>query len=154
VQDNVFRDLAECWEGTGSADVDGDGRFEPTQPWSLTLPVIDCPSNNVTSCSTLVGAVVLNVVWVIRDNPLSPTQPRPADVPRQMGNWTCPAGSSDSQCWESFVSTFGLQGPNQEPAIASAKTIYFLPDCTAHTPVGGTGGENFGVLAQVPVLVR
>jgi Flp pilus assembly protein TadG len=33
------------------------------------------------------------------------------------------------------------------------KTIYFLPDCTPHEPIGRTGGENFGILAQIPVLV-
>ncbi len=34
------------------------------------------------------------------------------------------------------------------------KNIFFLPDCTVHEPVGTTGGENFGILAEIPVLVK
>ncbi len=29
------------------------------------------------------------------------------------------------------------------------KTMFFLPDCDAHIPAGGTGGRNFGVIAKV-----
>ncbi len=161
VQDNVFRDLKQCWEGTASIDtvhIDGTSGSDgiPDQPWSLTLPVIQCPSNNVTSCSTLIGAVVVNVVWVIRDNnPLGPMTPRPEDTPHRMADWYCdPATNTDTQCWTSFTNHFNLLAPDLSPAIASAKTIYFLPDCEPHTPVGGTGGENYGVLARIPVLVR
>jgi hypothetical protein len=34
------------------------------------------------------------------------------------------------------------------------KCIYFLPDCNPHIPTGISGGENFGVLAKIPVLVK
>jgi hypothetical protein len=34
------------------------------------------------------------------------------------------------------------------------KTIYFLPDCNPHVPAGVTGGDNFGIRAQIPVLVE
>jgi hypothetical protein len=161
VQDNVFRDLKECWEGTGSIDtvlVNGSQGQDgiPDQPWALTLPVIQCPQNNVTSCSTLIGAVVVNVVWIIRDNnPLGPMTPRPEDTPHRMADWYCdPATNTDTECWTSFTDHFNLLAPDLSPAIASAKTVYFLPDCAPHTPVGGTGGENYGVLARIPVLVR
>ena len=32
--------------------------------------------------------------------------------------------------------------------------MYYLPDCTPHEPTGTTGGENFGILAKIPVLVN
>jgi Flp pilus assembly protein TadG len=157
VQNPTFELLKTCWEHTGTADLDGDGDLDPVQPWALTLPVIDCPQNNVTSCNLVVGAVTVNVVWIIRDNPVGsdPTNmtPRAGDVPRQMAGWSCPSTTSDRDCWLSFVSAFHLEGPNHQPAIASAKTIYFLPDCTPHIPAGLTGGENFGILARIPVLV-
>jgi hypothetical protein len=34
------------------------------------------------------------------------------------------------------------------------KSIYFVPDCHHQTPRGRTGGENFGILAKIPVLAR
>lgn len=41
-----------------------------------------------------------------------------------------------------------------KPAHFAIKSIYFLPDCSAHELAGRTGGENFGVLAKIPVLVH
>jgi hypothetical protein len=32
--------------------------------------------------------------------------------------------------------------------------MYFKPNCDPHIPMGGTGGENFGILAKIPVLVK
>jgi len=51
----VFNDLIKCWEEkTGT-----------TQPWTLTLPVIDCgDANNVGTCAEVVGAVILNILWI------------------------------------------------------------------------------------------
>jgi hypothetical protein len=34
------------------------------------------------------------------------------------------------------------------------KSIYFKPSCAAHDPEGVSGGENFGILAKIPVLVQ
>ncbi len=38
------------------------------------------------------------------------------------------------------------------PTTAGGRRVY-LPSCEAHEPKGQTGGENFGVLAEIPVLV-
>ena len=43
---------------------------------------------------------------------------------------------------------------NNSPAFYEDKTIYFLPSCTPNIPAGRTGGENFGLLARIPVLVK
>jgi len=161
--------LRDCWTSVSGIDVaPADGW--PEQPWSLTLPVIECPANNVSPCSTVVGAVTLNVIWITRND-----KNQMNEVPRKMGNWppadgvwpahyTGPLVTVDTNgkcvgtglaCWQSFVSYFNLQDIlNNSPAIYEDKTLYFLPDCSPHVPAGITGGENFGILAKIPVLVR
>jgi hypothetical protein len=96
------------------------------------------------------GAVEVNVVWITRND-----RNQMNEVPRRMGNWTCPSGYTAQQCWTSFVNYFQLRDVlNQGYAIYEDKTIYFLPDCTPHIPMGTTGGENYGILARIPVLVN
>jgi Flp pilus assembly protein TadG len=64
--------------------------------------------------------------------------------------------------WASFIRHFNLKNvsvteDNEEvvkPAPYAIKSIYFLPDCSAHELAGRTGGENFGVLAKIPALVH
>ena len=60
--------------------------------------------------------------------------------------------------WASFVQYFNLLNDNGTldgvPALYAKKSIYFLPDCTPHIPAGTSGGENFGILARIPVLVH
>jgi hypothetical protein len=157
-------------------DTNGDGW--PDRPWGLTLPVIQCPGNNVGPCSQVVGAVTLNIVWITRND-----KNQMVEVPKKMGSWPPADGvswpddytgpnvtvtnglcsSAGSVCWQSFVAYFHLvldpdfqETPNASytPATYEDKTIYFLPDCTPHPPAGITGGENFGILAKIPVLVR
>ena len=139
---SAFSDLIDCWEN----------RPDPTQPWNLTLPVVTCPSNNVGTCETVVGAVNLNIVWISGAG----EDPQFKDAPIQMGNWSAPAGTeSDGQArWADFVAHFNLQNADGTNAPYAKKSIYFLPDCTVHEPAGGTGGENFGILAKIPVLVE
>jgi hypothetical protein len=56
--------------------------------------------------------------------------------------------------WDDFVERFNLQNVDGSPAPYQKKAIYFLPDCLYHEPVGVTGGDNFGILAKIPVLVK
>lgn len=60
--------------------------------------------------------------------------------------------------WASFVNRFQLKNAG-DPATAayasfSQKSIYFLPSCKPHEPKGTSEGENFGILAKIPVLVQ
>jgi hypothetical protein len=55
--------------------------------------------------------------------------------------------------WASFVGHFNLQNADGNYATFAKKSIYFLPDCNPHELVGNSQGENFGVLARIPVLV-
>jgi hypothetical protein len=144
----AFNDLVHCWKNAPGLDTDHDGW--PDKPWKLTLPVIECSGNNVGNCSTVVGAVELNVVWITQTD-----KNQMKEVPMKMGDWTCPSGYTPGQCWTSFVQHFNLKDVlNNSDAFYEDKTIYFLPDCTPHIPMGTTGGENFGILAKIPVLVK
>jgi Flp pilus assembly protein TadG len=148
----AFDALIDCW--IKNADTDGDKI--PDQPWEVTLPVVDCPTNNLGPCSTVKGAVTINIVWITRTD-----KNQMKEVPRKMGKWSCPAGYTGQQCWQGsegfqgFVDYFQLKDVlNSSPATYEDKTIYFLPDCTPHEPAGTSGGENFGILAEIPVLVK
>jgi hypothetical protein len=121
----------------------------------MTLPVIDCPDNNVGTCERVVGAVTVNVVWINdQTDPQRNNAPwEMAAVPPGYGSWSSsdPIGQNR---WDSFVTHFHLQNVDGTPAPYDQKSIYFLPDCTPHEPRGVTGGDNFGILAEIPVLVQ
>jgi hypothetical protein len=55
--------------------------------------------------------------------------------------------------WNDFASAFELQNVGGSNAPYAKKSIYFLPDCSPHDLAGVSGGQNFGVLARIPVLV-
>jgi len=143
----AYNSLYTCWKNAG-LDTNGDGW--PDKTWTLTLPVIECPDNNTGNCSKVVGAVAVNIVWITQtDKNLF------NEVPKKMEGWTCPAGYTGPQCWDSFVTYFQLKDVlNNTNAFYEDKTIYFKPDCTPHIPSGRTGGENFGIQADIPVLVK
>ena len=67
------------------------------------------------------------------------------------------AGKDTIECgqvrWAGFVKHFKLKNADDNYATFAKKSLYFLPDCTPHELVGTTEGENFGVMARIPVLV-
>lgn len=154
--EDAYKKFYDCWVEKSSQ----------REPWSMTLPVVDC-DGGLSPSNPLVGAVELNVIWVTASpvskidnlpsdkNPGAPTEmlipPADADSPSP-GTWS----SSDPDGmnrWNSFVDQFNLREPDGAFAEWHDKTIYFLPSCTVHEPKGNTGGENFGILARIPVLV-
>ncbi len=166
METTVFNQFRDCWT-RGSYDTNGDnipdspidtdGDGIPDQPWKITLPVVCCGdySNGVCTdtltvgnCMTLIGSVEIQVLWITQSGMGSVT------VPRKMGSWSCPSGSTDAQCWTSFTSNFSLKNWDGSNAPLDQKSIYFLPDCAPHIPEGNTGGQNFGVQARIPVLVK
>lgn len=148
-EQSAFKDLHDCWKNNRALDTNGDGI--PDQPWTMKLLVIDCPGNNTSNCSTVVGTVEVNVVWILDKDPAQHQE----EYPRKMGDWTCASGLTGPQCWSSFVDHFKLKEIVDATASeARQKTVYFQPDCTPHAPAGTTGGSNFGVLAKRPVLVK
>ncbi|RPJ56537.1 MAG: hypothetical protein EHM23_23245 [Acidobacteria bacterium] len=137
MQDVVFQHLEAC------------ANLATTMtPWKLTLPVVECPGNNVSNCPRIVGAVTLWIVWIQRDN-----DPHYNQVPWRMGGWSSTTVDGQAR-WGEFVDYFKLKNVDGTPAPWDAKSIYFLPDCNPHGPAGRSGGENFGILAKIPVLVE
>ncbi len=136
---SAFNDLIRCWEDTTGKIV----------PWNLTLPVVTCPGNNVGTCETVVGAVNINILWITGAG----EDPDYTNAPTQMEDWSSTDPSGEVR-WNSFVTHFNLQNVDGSPAPYAKKSIYFKPDCELHEPTGTTGGENFGVLAKIPVLVK
>jgi Flp pilus assembly protein TadG len=137
---SAFNKLIQCWEEKSE---------NKTVPWNLTLPVVTCPGNNMGTCENVRGAVNLNIVWITNAG----EDPSYSNAPTQMGAWSS-AETDGSARWDSFVSHFNLKNVDETPAPYAKKSIYFLPDCSPHEPRGGTGGENFGILAKIPVLVE
>jgi len=155
---STFMDLYDCWEAeTGKETL-----------WNMTLPVIDCPDSNVGPCNTLSGAVNINVAYIVdKANNIDADAPSRMELPdwdgdgASDGTWSNDATDGVTR-WNDFVDAFKIKKPDGTPAHWDSdpslngwrqKTIYFLPDCSFHEPTGLSGGENFGVLAQIPVLV-
>jgi hypothetical protein len=161
VQDNVFRELRDCWISSDPTPNPVDGL--PNDPWELKLPVVDCPGNNVSNCAPLLGAVTVQVVFI------SPEGGTPSldDAPREMHghgsitDWptladlATPGFATNGEVrWASFVNHFNLKNVDDLYADYAKKSMYFLPSCEPEEPAGNTGGDNYGVLARIPVLVK
>ena len=165
---NIFDDFMDCWEVTADSDADG----KPDTVYNMTLPVIDCPGNNVGNCATLVGAVNVNMVWLVRNAQNSyDWAPYEMNGPGSFPDWHCPdsitggaafddlSKNQKEGCWHDFIAHFNLVNYNGDSISTMkrsdwSKTAYFLPDCDTHVPVGVTAGPNLGVLARIPVLVK
>ncbi len=136
---SAFSKFRDCWASkTGSMT-----------PWKLTLLVVDCPGNNVGPCEKAAGAVTVNIVWITGEG----EDPKYNEAPTRMDKWSSQDPDGKVR-WASFVKSFGLKNLDNNPAPYEKKSIYFLPDCQTHSPTGRTGGENFGILAKYPVLVK
>lgn len=152
---SAFSALYDCWTE----------ETERKRLWGLTLPVIDCESG-VAPQNPLVGAVELNIVWMVNGENKIDHSPydQQAGAPTEMtlpaedvdssspGTWTDTSPSGEAR-WSNFVDNFNLRDQYDEPADWRQKSIYFLPSCSVHEPKGQTGGENYGILARIPVLV-
>ena len=166
---SVFDAFMDCW--WVAADSDADGR--PDTVYNMTLPVVECPSNNVDSCAKLVGAVNVNLIWMIRQaNTSYLWAPSEMTGPDPFPDWVCPdsiTGGAEwtllsepqrRDCWFDFIDHFnlvnyeGVSISTYSPLSKIEKTMYFLPDCAVHIPIGVTAGPNLGVLAKIPILVQ
>ncbi|MGW8223175.1 MAG: pilus assembly protein TadG-related protein [Syntrophobacteria bacterium] len=139
---SAFTELYNCWQQKMQ------GGYEP---WTLKLPVVRCTDhNNITVCEPVVGAVTVEVVWITGPG----EDPDYVNAPTEMGAWS--NYSSDGyERWVDFSNAFNLENlDGTSPVPYAKKNIYFKPDCEPSVPTGGTGGENFGMLAQIPVLVE
>jgi hypothetical protein len=172
---NVFDAINSCWLSlselnanpidTSSCTLKKEPDEQPDQPWSVTLPIIQCSDSNPGPCNQLMGAVSLDILWINRSVANVPGDTLDAEAPWQMADWDAHTAADITdvcdgvQRWNSFVNHFQIKsGPGGELATFENggygdNTLYFSPSCEPHTPVGGTGGANFGIRAATPVLV-
>ena len=147
-----------CWE-------EASGRNSTQR---MILPVIECSETggNVTVCAKTTGVVEVELIWMTWWG----ADPDYSMVPAAMeGVNDTPDWSSASDCacsaitdarergqciWNCFVSHFGLTDGNGSPAPYQIMSLYYRPNCDyTKAPMGRTGGENYGILAAIPVLV-
>ena len=157
---SAFADLRNCW--LAATDTNGDG--QPDQPWSVTLPLIRCDDRNVGTCSEVVGALEVEIVWITDTGQNTCNYSDRNPPPLHMGDWSCSINQPQTQtdwntCWNEFVSNFGLQNVDGSAAPCSFKGIYFKPSCQPSGPVGNTGGGSTlpgptNVLGLRPKLVK
>lgn len=162
-----FKQFWDCWWANSAGG---------TKPWRVMLPVIECApgSGKVPPCTRLVGAVAIDIIWVnqngfsnlskLDDAPSNDPNASPGGAPLSMEgfgkigsqgryeNWVATSTNGLAR-WEQFKSWFNLQVSTKDYGWTQ-KTVYFVPDCDLHEPTGVSGGENFGILAEIPVLVH
>jgi hypothetical protein len=160
--ESAFDNLRDCWL---------EKSLNGTIPWQVRLPVIDCVSNNVGTCEKLVGVVEVWILWITgkgedpgyNEAPLQmgaiPADEDPGSTFEGLPSWPSPGEvlPTGQDRWNSFVGHYTLQNitdAGTEPAPYVKKSIYFLPVCKFTQPAGLTGGVNFGILAEIPVLVK
>ena len=147
--DSAFNAFNTCWKD-----------WEADPGWvELTLPVINC-EDDPTTCAPLVGAVTVIVVHVTQQPNYKDLPPYEKSVPNYLP-WTeakvnleCGPTPTDECIWGSFAKHFELVDQYGDPAAYHAKSLYFLRDCEPQPAMGITGGPNYGILAEIPVLVR
>ena len=110
VQQVTLDSFRDCWVGGCNSDydvenseclpIDSEGGSAddwnmkvPEEPWALRLPVVDCPGNNVSNCSNLIGAVTVSLVWITRAGTPDPS----LDTPYRMKS----TNSEDEKCGKS-----------------------------------------------------
>ncbi len=161
----VWQRLFSCWD----EPLNSSNR---TKPWQMALPVVLCePTPDFpdlpdpqTTCKPLVGAVEVNVMW-ISDKTINNFEQQNVlygrDIPASMEgppgytDWQADYSKTKRANWIDFLTHFNLPRMAESDAgeYIPSNTIYFLPDCKEHEPKGVSGGENFGILAKIPVLV-
>jgi hypothetical protein len=166
-QANVMADMYDCWmngqydtndDGIPDASIDTDNDGKPDRTWKIKVPVIDCSGNN--NCRTVVGTVVVNVVWINKNNSrhlghADAWVPSAMVHPNTGLEWTHDVDKTPTENWNDFVGAFNLQNNNLTgDAEWADMALYFLPDCSPDIPSGGTGGKNFGIMARHPKLVK
>ena len=128
-----------------------DKGYDPYMP-TADAPVVECGGQDCTPTTMgvkhpLMDADCGNVM------PVVPNYMSYVDENNAPQEWS--SSSSDATVrWANLVSYYNLQDATGNQPHYNIKTMYFFPDCKYHEPTGNTGGEFFGVLAKIPVLVE
>jgi Flp pilus assembly protein TadG len=140
-------------------DTDDDGTIVDT-PLVATLPVIECPGNNISNCAILRTAVKVQIVWISEEGTgqlTAPTKMYRSGFPSGPGDdhWTDDPNLTVEENWTSFATYFGLLNSTGDPAPLQKKAIYFKPEC-GEGHIAGTGASDdfFGIFSETSVLVE
>jgi len=150
--ENVLGDMKTCWWNQSE---------HGTKPWPITLPIISCPDNSISNCAIVIGAVVVNVLWINDNNdrledPGVPHSFYPTTMAGTAGYgaWTSPNAAQAIPSWNSFTSHYHLRNVTNAVAPYDSMSLYFLPECEIKDRAGTSGGVFSNVLAKYPVLVN
>jgi hypothetical protein len=92
VQQVTLTSFRNCWIGASNCNPDDPSDCHPIndesgpdiwnmnvpdEPWKMKLPVVDCPGNNVSNCSELVGAVQVSLMWITNEGTPDPSLDTP-----------------------------------------------------------------------------
>lgn len=151
-------DLKAIWESKSKVENDSTAR----KIVEMTLPVIKCIDENSgkeeNNCAKLVGGVKVELLWMT-DNTNLQEQGAYGEVPFKLYDLNgdeifTSTKTSGKDRWEDFAKAFDLLDDNEDPIDLSKNQMYFRASCkTSMDPTGGPGGENFGLLSKIPVLV-
>jgi hypothetical protein len=154
-----FTQAYDCWKNNASLDNNDDGW--PDEPVTLTMPVVEgCSFGG--SCATVIGAVEVEVIWMILNEPggsgansLDNVAPTLMTTPQ--GTWSNSSTDGETR-WDSFVEYFDLMIDETNEATvanggAAQKTMYLRPLCDPVELSGSSTVNYFGNLTTVPVLV-
>ena len=167
ISDVMKNYIIPCWEE----------ETDKKKPWSMVLPVINCQDPNVGTCEEAIGAVTINVIWIIdqQDSNCAKELPEemsgfPSGEGQYFPDWTragavADLGGTPTDCeiWSHFADNFQLKNlvdveEDGDLVFGTAPyakhSIYFAPNCDIHQSGGNTGGVNFGVRADIPVIVN
>jgi hypothetical protein len=133
----------------------------PDLSWQVTLPRIKCQTSNVGPCDVLTGAVHVQIVWILgnaggyvdQEDGMPVSDAPPEIVPTHMDGWTNMDPDAKVR-WADFVDEFDLINVDGSDAPFHQKSIYFKPSCEQADLAGVSGGQNYGVLARIPILVE
>jgi hypothetical protein len=184
VQQATLTSFRNCWTSASNCNSDGDchpidedggqdvwNMTAPDEPWTMTLPVIDCPGNNVSNCAELIGAVQVSLMWVTRSGTPDPS----LDTPYKMkstntsercgsskGNWPAPTGENTSKPLSQLELTddtgenMGIPDKYFEPVPVSCQDSTIPPDWPSELPALD-GGDTLEtplevILSRIPDL--
>lgn len=138
VQQVTLTSFRDCWIGASNCDADDvchtideddldpeDGIDSkdvwnmkvPDEPWTMTVPVINCPGNNVENCAQLIGAVQVSLMWITPGGTPDPSLDTPYKMKSTNTSDTCGSSKPDWPAPENYsqlLSTLELpDGPGE-----------------------------------------
>ncbi len=171
VQQVTLDKFRDCWVEGGNCDLNEDdepfcwdidedphdplkdrwGMNAPDEPWKMTLPVVNCPGNNVSICPELVGVVEVSLVWITRAGTPDPS----LDTPYKMKSTKTKEGcGTDKPGWPTDESLEDGIPPTYDQTLSFLEATGFPTKYYDPIPVScdSTGSLPPGVPSEIPGL--